>query len=295
MQAMISVVMPVYNQARWIPRAIESVWAQNIPDLEIIVVDDGSSDETETVLRALPEKGDVRWFKQQNAGPSAARNRAIRESRGEWIAFLDGDDYWLPGKLESQLRALEEQDGDFAYCGVVTVDDDNRTVATLPAVSPDSLLSGLVWGNIISTPSVIVRKTLLDKTGLFDEMLRTGEDWDLWLRLALNGRGVCVTGPMVAVHSRRDPKKYHLSLHEVAIPRIFSRFFESLRGREDLAEVAAQRRNVLSSHFAMLAKSHLKERNLPGFFRYAIRSIASSPRGFRYLLPDRTKKRHIMS
>jgi glycosyltransferase involved in cell wall biosynthesis len=283
----ISVVMPVFNQARFIMRAVESVWAQDVLDVEIIIVDDCSIDETQAVLCSLSGKENVRCIThEENKGPAAARNHAIRESRGEWIAFLDGDDYWLQGKLKAQLRALAESDADFAYCGSVVVDDENRRVSTHPAVSPDALLSGLMWGNLLSTPTVIVRRSLLDRTGLFDEVLRTGEDWDLWLRLAMHGRGVCVAEPLVAVHhGESNARSYSLSLHEVAIPRIFSRFFESLRGREDLAEVASQRRKVLSCHFSMLAKAHFRERHLLRSFRYAVRSITSSPQGFRYLLP----------
>lgn len=290
----VSVVIPTYNSAHFLLKAVSSVQAQQWPTLEIIVVDDGSTDDTPAVLRKLSQKEGVRCIRQENAGPAAARNRGIRESRGEWIAFLDDDDYWFPRKLEKQFRALAEQDGDFAYCGVIVVDDDNQTVSTLPAVARESLLNDLVWGNLLSTPTVIVRRSLFDQTGLFDEMLRTGEDWDLWLRLAANGRGVCVSEPLVAVHhSQRNPKQYHLSLHEAAITRIFSRFFASLRGRDDLAAIASQRRKILSSHFSMLAKAHLKQRNVPSFFRYAIRSIASSPRGVRYLLPGSINERDL--
>ncbi len=291
---MISVVMPVYNQARFIMRAVESVRAQEVPDeVEIIIVNDGSIDETESVLRALAHDETIRCITQENAGPSSSRNRAIRESRGEWIAFLDGDDYWLPGKLRAQLSALEKESADFAYCGVIVVDEEGRTTATYPATPNDSQLSNLMWGNLISTPTVIVRRSLLDQTGLFDEMLMTGEDWDLWLRLATQGRGVCVQETLVGVQRyERDANYYPLNLYEVAIPRICSRFFDSLRGREDMAAVAGQRRRVLSSHFSMLAKAHFQRRNVPAFFRYAMRSIMSSPRGLRYLLPGSVNNRH---
>src|ERR1044071_9295705 len=291
---MISVVMPVYNQARFIMRAVESVRAQDVPEaLEIIIVNDGSVDETESVLRSLAHDETIRCITQENSGPSSARNLAIRESRGEWIAFLDGDDYWLPGKLKAQLAALEKEGADFAYCGSIVVDEEGRTLARYPASPRDSLPDNLMWGNLISTPTVIVRRSLLDRTGLFDEVLRTGEDWDLWLRLATHGRGACVTETLVAVQRHeRDADHYPLSLYEVAIPRICSRFFDSLRGREDMAAVVGLRRRVLSSHFSMLAKAHFQRRNVPGFFRYAMRSIMCSPRGLRYLLPGSVNNRH---
>src|ERR1044071_5288346 len=161
-------------------RAVESVRAQDVPEsLEIIIVNDGSVDETESVLRSLAHDETIRCITQENSGPSSARNLAIRESRGEWIAFLDGDDYWLPGKLKAQLAALEKEGADFAYCGSIVVDEEGGTLARYPASPRDSLPDNLMWGNLISTPTVIVRRSLLDRTGLFDEVLRTGEDWDL--------------------------------------------------------------------------------------------------------------------
>jgi glycosyltransferase involved in cell wall biosynthesis len=291
---MISVVMPVYNQARFIMRAVESVRAQDVTvDVEIIIVNDGSIDETENILRTLTSDKTIRCISQENAGPSAARNRGIRESRGEWIAFLDGDDYWLPGKLKAQLSALEDEGGDYACCGSIVLDPKGRTIAEYPASPADLLLSNLIWGNLISTPTVIVRRSLLDRVGLFDEVLRTGEDWDMWLRLAMHGRGVCVAEPLVAVQRvERSADYYPLNLYEVAIPRIVSRFFESLRGRDDLAALASLRRRVLSRHFSMLAKSHFRQHDVPGFFRYAMRSIMSSPRGLRYLLPGSMNNHH---
>lgn len=284
---MISVVIPVFNQARFIQRAVESVRAQNIPDVEILIVDDGSTDDTQEILRGFIEDKAIRCFRQENRGPSAARNLAIRESRGEWIAFLDGDDYWLPGKLEAQLRALEESSHEFAYCGVIVRDDNDVTLQLIPAVSKACPVAALVWGNFISTPTVIVSRSLLDRTGTFDEGLRVGEDWDLWLRIATQARWTCIAEPLVVVRydEESSESKYHLSLYEAAIPRILPRFFESLRGREDLKDLAHQHKRVLSSHFSMLAKAHFRGRNPLGFMRYALRAVTTSPRGWRYLLP----------
>src|SRR6185503_19403908 len=104
---MISVVMPVHNHARFIRRAVESVRAQNRSDVEVLIVDDGSTADSETVVNALASNGDLRFFSQDNAGAASARNRGIAEARGEWIAFLDADDVWLPGKLAAQFDAIE--------------------------------------------------------------------------------------------------------------------------------------------------------------------------------------------
>ncbi|MGA7301658.1 MAG: glycosyltransferase family A protein, partial [Candidatus Sulfotelmatobacter sp.] len=103
----VSVVIPTYNRAGTVPRAIESVLAQTFTDLEVIVVDDGSSDDTGKVLGEMFGER-IRYFAQVNQGASIARNRGIEEARGEWIAFLDSDDLWEKEKLEWQLKALEQ-------------------------------------------------------------------------------------------------------------------------------------------------------------------------------------------
>src|ERR1700722_8506374 len=106
MKPKVSVVIPTYNRAATVPRAIESVLAQTVTDLEVIVVDDGSSDDTGKVLREM--FGDrIRYYSQANQGASVARNKGVEEARGEWIAFLDSDDLWEKEKLEWQLKAVE--------------------------------------------------------------------------------------------------------------------------------------------------------------------------------------------
>ncbi|HEY6121646.1 MAG TPA: glycosyltransferase family A protein, partial [Pyrinomonadaceae bacterium] len=168
---MISVIVPTYNQSRYLTRAIESVWAQDLDDFEIIVVDDGSTDDTEAILQELSSQGKLRCFRQENLGPAAARNRGIRESRGELIAFLDSDDFWLPGKLKAQLDALARTGDRFSYCGSKVVDENESPIALAPASTDDGRFLNLVWGNRFATPTVLVQRSLLDEVGLFDESL----------------------------------------------------------------------------------------------------------------------------
>ncbi|HKR02222.1 MAG TPA: glycosyltransferase [Pyrinomonadaceae bacterium] len=289
---MISVVIPTYNQAHVLPRAVESVWAQGVPDLEIIVVDDCSTDETQSVLDSLSQKGELRHLRlEQNSGPAAARNRGIRESRGEWVAFLDADDYWMPGKLCAQLRVLEEGAQtplDFAYCGVVAVDKEGKVAAIYPAPPVEDFMDDLLWGNQIATPTMIVRRSLLEKTGLFDEALLVGEDWDLWLRIAAQARGEAVTEPLVTANYRANG--YPLGKYESAVLRILPRIQEALKSRKNPTPSRSQQRQVLSWHFSVLAKSHFQERNILKSLRYVLRCLAHSPHGLRYLLPMRASR-----
>lgn len=200
MNPKVSVVIPTYNRASTVPRAIESVLAQTFTDLEVIVVDDGSSDDTETALR---EKfGDrIRYLAQSNQGASIARNRGVQESRGEWIAFLDSDDLWEKEKIEWQLKAL----GQFGpQCGGCYTDTrffnhpETRTMFQLVekeychegtmGVSAN-VLERLVRpggaGMVVCLSSFMVSADVIRKTSGFDPKLLYSQDSELMFRLAL--------------------------------------------------------------------------------------------------------------
>src|ERR1700734_1651503 len=137
MNPKVSVVIPTYNRAAEVPKAIESALAQTLSDLEVIVVDDGSSDDTGKILRNT--FGDrVRYFSQANQGASVARNRGVEEARGEWIAFLDSDDLWDKQKLEWQFRALEQFGPQCAACYTDTRLLNHPETRTLFQMAEDS-------------------------------------------------------------------------------------------------------------------------------------------------------------
>ena len=286
---MISVIVPTYNQSRYLARAIESVWAQDLNDVEIVVVDDGSTDDTEAILEKLSNDGRLRYFRQGNLGPAAARNRGIRESRGELIAFLDSDDFWLPGKLKAQLDALARTGYRFSYCGSKVIDENGNLIALAPASTDDGRFINLVWGNRFATPTVLVQRSLLDEVGLFDESLRTGEDWDLWLRLSAKSSGACIPEPLVAVtgnqHWRADENQ--LRTYEHSISTVIARMFDLAANQQELTPVMARKNQIASWHFSVLAKSYLHERDFRRSLRWAVRCIARSPHGLIYLMPAR--------
>lgn len=286
---MISVIVPTYNQSRYLARAIESVWAQDLNDVEIVIVDDGSMDDTEAILQGLSHDGRLHYFRQENLGPAAARNRGIRESRGDLIAFLDSDDFWLPGKLKAQLDALARTGYRFSYCGSKVIDENGSPISLAPASTDDGRFVNLVWGNRIATPTVLVQRSLLDEVGLFDESLRTGEDWDLWLRLSAKSSGACITEPLVAVtgnqHWRADQNQ--LRAYEHSISTVIARMFDLAANQQELTPVVARKNQIASWHFSVLAKSYLHERDFRRSLRWAFRCIARSPHGLIYLMPAR--------
>ncbi len=173
----ISVVIPSYNHARFLPQSIESALGQTLKPYEVTVVDDGSTDNTREVVAGYP----VEYLLLNRAGPSGARNAAIRKSQGDWIAFLDADDYWLPQKLERQVATLGSQA--FCYCATNMFFTDGHTEPR-PYYEPERVKKVLRHQNCIDPSAVLVRKDALLQVGGFNESIIAGEDWELWLKLA---------------------------------------------------------------------------------------------------------------
>lgn len=187
----VSVVIPAYNVAPYIGETLNSVFAQTFTDFEVIVVDDGSPDGEELERMLLPYLGSVRYVRQENRGAGAARNRGVREARGEFIAFLDSDDLWMPEYLGEQVRFLREDGYDLAYADALLFGDSpiagKTYMQTAPSVGPVTFLSLVRNECNIITSGVVARRPALIKVGLFNESLRNGQDFELWTRLARNG------------------------------------------------------------------------------------------------------------
>lgn len=196
MSQLVSIIMPAYNAERYVADAIRSVLAQTYRDWELVVVDDGSKDGTGEVVRALAARdARIRYVARENGGQAAARNTGIRASRGTLVAFLDADDLWVEEKLELQLRALAETGADVLSSNGFVFEDDNTSVeayelSTVPGRTEGAEMFRLLYAfNRIQIQSVLVRRELLEKVGLFDEDRRyqNCEDYDLWLSLAAAG------------------------------------------------------------------------------------------------------------
>lgn len=183
----VSIIIPAYNQAHYLGHAIESALAQTHRDLEVIVVDDGSTDDTAAVAQSFAD-AHVRYVYQANRGLSAARNTGLRHAGGEFVSFLDSDDQFLPHKLELLLAELERHpESGLAAGQAIPVDQDGQPIGQvfdkgLPAEGAQWLL-----GNPLHVGSVLLRRAWQERVGYFDESLRSYEDWDLWLRLARAG------------------------------------------------------------------------------------------------------------
>jgi glycosyltransferase involved in cell wall biosynthesis len=203
----VSVIIPTHNLAASVGKAIESALAQTHTDLEIVVVDDGSTDDTEKVVSHYRTR--ILYLKQERRGVAAARNRGIRISRGEYIAFLDADDLWLPEKLEEQVPYLDQNPETSLVCSDWSLISDQGSVEPSVLANRNHIGTGYVFRQIVKssfilTSTVVARRSCLEEAGLFDESFPTAEDLDLWLKISHSHNIALVRKPLVIKRSRPD-------------------------------------------------------------------------------------------
>jgi len=214
---LVSVVIPAFNMSAYISDAIDSVVDQSYNNIEIVVVDDGSADETVNIVKKYVEQAGIKLICQANKGPSAARNMGIRACNGQYIAFLDADDYWDSTKVEKQVDVLQNRsDIDVVYCLFQSVQNGEVLPGTWNPPKPrNSLFEELIYSNVIagSCSAVMLRAESLKETGLFDEDLFISEDQDLWRRLAFGHNFFCIQEPLTFI--RIHPQSAQVNLRRV--------------------------------------------------------------------------------
>ncbi len=260
----VSVIMATHNQASFIQESLNSIFQQGFRDYEIIVVNDGSTDDTEDVLE--PYRDRIRYFKQPNSGPAAAHNLGLRHSLGELIAFLNSDDLWMPGKLEAQVGYMDEHpEVGLVHGDYVRIDARGRAMGpSIHTEHPPSLtLEQIVRHNTIGIATVIVRRKWLDRVSGLDPDSTPTEDLDLWIRLAQAG---CPFGylPQVIGKWRRHPASISKSRS-----RVLKAHIRILRGLERTetsdpqgADIAGMvRRKILKEERALWAEDRREGKN----------------------------------
>jgi glycosyltransferase involved in cell wall biosynthesis len=200
----VSVVIPTYNSAAFLRGAIQSVLSQTYSDFEVIVVDDGSTDNTESVAHSFGDR--VSYVKQENKGAGAARNHGIKRSQGKYVAFLDSDDLWLPGKLTEQIPLLDRESKiGLVYSDWAVVPEQGEAepsyLRNRPAAS-GHVFDELIQCGFILTSGTVVRRSCLDDVGYFDETLSIAQDYDLWLRICYRWKVALVNKPLVIKRNR---------------------------------------------------------------------------------------------
>ena len=264
-----SAIITSHNYARYLPEAVESALAQLGGDIEVIVVDDGSTDDTPQVMERFA--GSVRYIRQKNQGVSAARNHGISESRGRWIAFLDADDRWKPEKLARQLDALARHpDCRASYTGYEAIGP-----AFGPAAEPPSLPADLATlverGNVITcASSVVCDRALFAELGNFDVALSDCADWDMWIRIATITRFAAVDEPLLVYRRHESNMTRNVGLRERDSVRLLDKAF----AMRSLPETLRVRRDAIFAHnFMVLAGSHFHAGNYRDAARCAAQAI----------------------
>ena len=204
---MISIIIPTYNRAKFIKRAIDSALDQTYQNFEIIIVDDGSTDNTKEVLTDYINQGKMKYIYEKNSGPGIARNAGVEHAKGELVAFLDSDDEWMPDKLEKQIKILESRGKDAAvFSNIEYIDENGNKIGELFLKArpyEGKILKQLLIENFIATSSVIAPKHMIKEADGFARNRRLfaiGEDHLLWLKIADKAEFYFISEPLVKYH-----------------------------------------------------------------------------------------------
>ncbi|HEY9803823.1 MAG TPA: glycosyltransferase [Leptolyngbyaceae cyanobacterium] len=209
----ISVIIPAYNAERTIAETVNSVLQQTFSDLEIIVINDGSTDGTVEVLQNIQDER-LKVFSYENSRASGARNHGIDHAIGDYISFLDADDLWTTDKLELQLAALNNHpEAGVAYSWTYTIDDKGELLKPLEPTYQGNVYAELLLANFLTNGSnPLIRRAAIESVGKFDITLRSGEDWDYWLRLAHKWPFVVVPKHQILYRRSVTSKSFKLAI-----------------------------------------------------------------------------------
>ena len=266
MNDLISVVIPTYNRASLITDALESVYAQNYRPIELIVVDDGSTDETKTVVKQWKathtnDNFEVQFIRQQNQGGNPARNNGIEHACGKYIAFLDSDDAWHPEKLTKQLSCFDDPEVGGVYCGVQHMDfTTGKTLEPNKRSYPEGWLlrSILIRDITAQTSAYIIRKDVFKKVGQFDITLQARQDWDMWIRLASGFKIAAVSEVLVNFREHTGIRTASDPMKEISAYRTIRKKYAHLLKQASLS----CRLQARSSYWKRMGRVHYKHNSL---------------------------------
>ncbi len=287
----VSVIIPTFNSAQFLTAAVDSVLAQTFKDFEIIVVDDGSVDNTEEVLKKYGDS--IRYIKQKNQGVSIARNNGINLSNAKYVSFLDADDTWLPLKLERQMKALASQpEYRLCFTNFIPVDADMKPFDKFRLYPQGTALEDLLLrGNLIgSICTVVCERTLFDEIGGFDPEFSQCADWDMWVRLATKTEFLFVDEKLVTYRHHNTNMSRNARLLEDDSTRVLEKGFAMT---DTPIELKKKRKESLARNYMVLAGSYYRAGQKKDFLRCAMRSVTLNFKEMGYLLrfPIRARRK----
>lgn len=274
----VSVVVATYNYGRFLADAVNSALRQTMHDLEVIVVDDGSTDDTPQVMRAFAADDRVRFQRGEHLGQPGAKNIGISLARGEFVAFLDADDEWLPEKLARQIPLFDDPQVAVVYCRRIAMDEHGRNVAaTQRPCYRGEVVERIFLQNFICFSSSVVRRGVLEEAGRFDESIPLAIDYDLWLKISIKHRFDYVDEPLVRYRTGHANLSRR-GMERIEIARgIMDRFLNERGGRNLISRAAIRRAYAeLCGDGAWM----LRQRGAPptDVARWYLRALAHRPR-----------------
>ena len=291
----VSVVIPNYNYGRFLAEAIESVLQQDYACKEIIVVDDGSTDNSLELLTGY--EGKVQVIRQINSGVGAARNTGVKYSTGDIIAFLDADDYWAPDKIKQQVESFEG-DGEVGLvsCGMREFDSERKTIQYFVESIKGKIASQILEFRekiIVSGSAITVRRDIFELAGGFDERkeLHPSEDWEFCYRVSRISKMDFI--PRALVHYRNHGNNAHLKIHnmEKAMVLAYQKIYEN-----PPPEILALRRKSYGNLYSVLAACYYYAGDRKKFIKNAFKSMWYQPKKIAYFIgfPFRLLRRQVI-
>lgn len=284
----ISLIIPTFNYSKFIGETLESVFAQTLQPDEIFVVDDGSTDDTETVVREFGER--VRYVKQENAGVCAARNRGVAETKGDLVAFLDADDILEPTFLEKlRSRYCEDSEIGLVHCGVRLFNSDTRETISFDINGGEEGvdISLLLWeGPGFPAPGIVlVRREAFNSVGGFDVRQKVGEDWDFCYRVARKYKIGFVPEPLI------NYRIHDLAAHHDVdnMERGMALFYEKAFTTDD-KEILKLKRKAMGNFHRVMAGSYFQAGRFGNFAKHAMKSLWNRPSNLAYFLKYPARK-----
>ena len=273
----VSVIIPTYNRAHLVGRAIKSVLEQTYQDFELIVVDDGSTDNTKEVVKGFNDKRIKYILHEKNKGATAARNTGIKAARGEYIAFQVSDDEWLPVKLEKQMKVFETVPPEVGvvYTGFYRLKNSKKTYIPSPKIIQKEgyIFGSLLKGNFVTTQAVLVKRECFERAGMFDESLPRLQDWELFIRISKDYHFKCVDEPLLISYYQPHSISADQSALIRALKLILEKHFEDFK----------KDKRVLASFFANSGDLLCSGGEFRQGRSYLIKAVKAYPLNIKYL------------